>query len=88
MFQQDDILMQGLELMMFGVGAVFIFLSLLVLVTSLTSRLMSRYFPEQAEPAAPLQAASSVNLPASRPGQAELVAVIAAAIHQHRNQRP
>ena len=86
-FQQDDIFMQGVELMIFGVGAVAIFLSLLVLVTSLTSSFMSRYFPEQREPSAPAAAASSAILPAARPGQPELVAVIAAAIQQHRKQR-
>ncbi|MFU8765274.1 MAG: OadG family transporter subunit [Haliea sp.] len=87
MFQQDDIFMQGVELMIFGVGAVAIFLSLLVLVTSLTSSFMSRYFPEQPELPAPLAAASSAVLPAACPGQPELVAVIAAAIRQHRKPR-
>ena len=87
MFQQDDIFMQGVELMIFGIGAVAIFLSLLVLVTSLTSSFMSRYFPEQAEPPAPVKPTSPAALPAARPGQAERVAVITAAIHQHRKQR-
>lgn len=87
MFQQDDIFMQGVELMIFGVGAVAIFLSLLVVVTSLTSSFMSRYFPEQVEPPAPAKSTSLAALPGARPGQAELVAVIAAAIHQHRKQR-
>ncbi|MDO8861259.1 OadG family protein [Haliea sp. E1-2-M8] len=86
MGQQDDIFMQGVELMLFGVGAVGIFLSLLVLVTSLTSRFMSRFFPEQVESsvAAP---AGPAPISATGPGQAELVAVITAAIHQHRKQR-
>ncbi len=84
MDQQGDIFMQGVELMLFGVGAVAIFLSLLVLVTSLTSRFMSRFFPEQLEPAAAAPAGPAAKL---APAQAELVAVITAAIHQHRNQR-
>ncbi len=84
MDQQGDIFMQGLELMLFGVGAVAIFLTLLVLVTSLTSRFMSRFFPEQLEPSAAAPAGPALQ-PAPR--QAELVAVIAAAIHQHRKQR-
>lgn len=84
MGQQDGIFMQGVELMVFGVSAVAIFLSLLVLVTSLTSRIMSRFFPEHMEPAVGAPAAAQ---PATRAGQAELVAVITAAIHQHRKQR-
>lgn len=87
MSQQDDILIQGLELMLFGVGAVVLFLSLLVLVTSLTSRLMSRYFPERLASPVPVSAEGSASLPAAHPGQTALVAVIAAAIAQHRKQR-
>ncbi|MEQ9394467.1 OadG family protein [Haliea sp.] len=86
MFQQDDIFMQGVELMVFGVSAVVIFLTLLVIVTSLTSRFMSRYFPERAEAPAELPTRPAPP-PAAGPGQGELVAVIAAAIHQHRKQR-
>jgi oxaloacetate decarboxylase (Na+ extruding) subunit gamma len=86
-FQQDEIFMQGVELMIFGVGAVAIFLSLLVLVTSLTSSFLSRYFPEQREPSVLVETVCSAVLPAVRPGQPERVAVIAAAIQQHRKQR-
>lgn len=87
MGQQDDIFMQGVELMIFGIGAVAIFLSLLVLVTSLTSRFMSRFFPEQVEAPVAAKPASPGALPASCAGQAELVTVITAAIHQHRKER-
>ncbi len=76
--------MRGVELMIFGVGAVFVFLSLLVLVTSLTSRFMSRFFPEMAA-SRPVTAAAL--RPPVDPVPDELVAVIAAAIHQHRKQR-
>ncbi len=78
--------MQGVELMIFGVTAVVVFLSLLVLVTSLTSRLMSRFFPETATPRVAASARSEPRAP-DGPGPGELVAVITAAIHQHRKQR-
>lgn len=84
--QENDIFMQGVELMIFGVSAVAIFLTLLVMVTSLTSRFMSRFFPEQEEAPVAANTASPAALPATRPGQDELVAVITAAIHQHRKQ--
>ncbi|MEQ9464522.1 MAG: OadG family protein [Haliea sp.] len=81
---QGDIFMQGVELMIFGVSAVFVFLSLLVLVTSLTSRFMSRFFPEAV---APRPATSAALRSPADPAPGELVAVITAAIHQHRKQR-
>ena len=73
---------QGVELMLFGMGTVILFLGLLVLATTLMSRMLVRYFPEP-EPA-PVQARV-----AARPAAAdsELVAVISAAIHQHRNRQ-
>ena len=71
---------QGVELMLFGMGTVILFLGLLVLATTLMSRILARYCPEP-EP---------TPTPARVPGtpvaaDSELVAVISAAIHQHRN---
>ncbi len=79
----SDLIMIGLELMLLGMGSVFVFLILLVGVTSVMSRLLTRFFPE----AAPLPKA-----PAKRPKpspasvDAELIAVIGAAIKQHRSR--
>ena len=77
-----SIVEQGVELMLFGMGTVIVFLGLLVLATTLMSRLVSRYFPEPEPAAAPVRAASPP--PAA---EDELVAVISAAVHQHRNRR-
>lgn len=78
---QAGIIDQGLELMLYGMGTVVVFLALLVLATSIMSRLVGRYFPEpEPELPAPRKAAA----PAVDP---QLVAVISAAIHQHRNRR-
>jgi oxaloacetate decarboxylase (Na+ extruding) subunit gamma len=82
---QGDIVAQGWELLLYGMGTVVVFLGLLVAATTLMSGLVSRYFPEP-EP---------VLVSRSRPGQVltaesaiaaepELVAVISAAIHQYR----
>jgi oxaloacetate decarboxylase gamma subunit len=83
---QGDIVSQGLELMLFGMGTVVVFLALLVLATTGMSRFVGRYFPE---PEAPVQAAlrrlHSHKQPAEDPN---LVAVISAAIHQHRANKP
>ena len=71
---------QGVELMLFGMGTVILFLGLLVLATTLMSRMLVRYFPEP-EPAPARVAGTPVA------GDSELVAVISAAIHQHRNRQ-
>ncbi|TXS95382.1 oxaloacetate decarboxylase [Parahaliea maris] len=82
---QAGIIDQGLELMLYGMGTVVVFLALLVLATTVMSRLVERYFPEpEPELPAPRKAAALAADPAADP---QLVAVISAAIHQHRNRR-
>lgn len=82
--RQDELFMQGVELMLFGVSTVVIFLSLLVLAIGLASRVIQRFFPE-AVPAQP--ARSPVPPAASEPTvDAERIAVIAAAVYQHRQR--
>jgi len=72
---EDDLLRQGLELMLAGMGTVFLFLTLLVLATSLMSRLVLRLQPLPKEGASPPSA-----------GTAEEVAAVAAAIELHRRR--
>ena len=68
--------------MLYGMGTVVVFLSLLVVSTVAMSRLVTRYFPE---PQVLLQAA-----PQPQPGEAgpvddpELIAVVTAAVHRYR----
>jgi len=81
---QGDIIAQGFELMLYGMGTVVLFLGLLVLATAGMSGLISRYFPQPEPPAV-----------TARPGRPEktaaaeldpgVVAVITAAIHRHRD---
>jgi oxaloacetate decarboxylase gamma subunit len=79
---QGDMISQGIELMLYGMGTVVVFLSLLVAATAAMSRLFTRYFPESQ---VLLQAA-----PQLQPGEAgpvddpELVAVVTAAVHRYR----
>jgi oxaloacetate decarboxylase (Na+ extruding) subunit gamma len=80
---QGGMMAQAVELMVYGMGTVFVFLGLLVLAISLMSGLINRYFP-QPEPA---PVAARLHSPGETVG-AELdpgvVAVITAAIHRHR----
>ena len=43
---QGDMISQGLELMLYGMGTVVVFLSLLVVSTYVMSHLIAHYFPE------------------------------------------
>jgi len=82
---QADIVAQGVELMLYGMGTVVVFLTLLVVATTVMSRLMTRYFPDPAAPAVATRPAVSEQrrAPAVAP---QVVAAISAAIHQHRRR--
>ena len=81
---QGDIVGQGVELMLYGMGTVVVFLALLVVATTLMSRLVSRYFPEPE----PLVTTPAAVTPQATPGDdPRLVAVITAAVHRHRARR-
>lgn len=78
-----NLLSQGLELLVYGMGTVVVFLTLLVFATRLMSLLIQRFFPE-----APLVAPKRSARPpeASLAPSPELLAAIAAAVHQHRHR--
>lgn len=81
MSEQSDILAQGFNLMFYGMGSVFVFLTVLVFVTWLMSTLINRFLREP-EPAA---AASEV---LARPAQSlidpQRLRVLQAAVDAHR----
>ena len=79
---RGDIIDQGVELMLYGMGTVVFFLTLLIIVTSLMSWLLSRYFPEVEVPM--ISAGRDPAAPPVAVDQSQLVAVITAAIHRHR----
>ncbi|MCO7224199.1 OadG family protein [Pleionea sp. CnH1-48] len=73
----SDLLLEGLTLMLIGMGTVFVFLALLVVTLTLTSNLILKFWPEA-------EATDSHDTAASDNG--EVIAAITAAIHQHRNR--
>ncbi len=82
---QGSIVNQGVELMLFGMGTVLAFLTVLVLAITLMSWILQRYFP--VVEASPAQKSSLA--PASTAlSDANLIAVITAAIHQHKAKHP
>ncbi len=79
---QDTIITQGLELMLYGMGTVVVFLSLLVVATGAMSSLIERFFVE------PQPAARPTSQPAAKPADdGELIAVISAAVARHRQRQ-
>lgn len=79
----DNIVSEGINLMVFGMGFVFVFLTLLVFATSAMSKFVGKYVPE-AVPAAKPAAKRAATAPTSGSND-ELVAVIAAAVRKHRS---
>lgn len=71
---------QGLQLMLYGMGTVLVFLALLVLITAAMSALVVRFSPAPAPVGTPPVTAGAAADP-------QLLAVITAAIHQHRSGR-
>ena len=77
----DPLVLAGVELMLVGMGTVFVFLTLLVFVVKLMSAMVARFVTTKDSAAAPVsQTSGRVAIPAAH------VAVIAAAIDQHRNR--
>ena len=81
--ETTGLISEGLTLMVFGMGFVFIFLTVLVLATNFMSYMVNRFLPEAA--AAP--AVSRRPQPAAAAtDDAQLMAVISAAVHQYRQR--
>lgn len=78
---EQDLVQQGYDLMLFGMGTVFVFLTLLILCTSLMSALINRFFPE-AEKA--VKASVKRRSGKAEEVKPEVLAAIQLAIKEHR----
>lgn len=74
---------QGIDLMLYGMGTVAVFLALLVISTVLMSKVVQRYFADDEEPATPARAADT----GQEVVDARLLQIIKSAIDQHRAKR-
>jgi oxaloacetate decarboxylase (Na+ extruding) subunit gamma len=72
-----DLINSGLELMLAGMGIVYIFLAMLVVMINLMSSVVQRYFPERP---------SGLHLSAGNIDKTT-IAAITAAVHQYRQHR-
>lgn len=95
--EQSSLLNEGLTLMLFGMGFVFVFLTLLVFVTSLMSKLIIRYeknvgvIPDEGVPSPTTYIARHGSLITSAPASnttndASMVSAISAAVHKFRSR--
>jgi len=79
----DQLLLDGINLMALGMGAVFVFLTLLVFTTTLMSKIVMHFTPPEADASAtPVISGSQSN----QVSDGQLLAVISAAIHRHRSR--
>ncbi|MDR9467047.1 OadG family transporter subunit [Marinospirillum sp.] len=84
--QDADLMAEGLNLMLLGMGFVFVFLTVLVIATTVMSKTINRFFPS---PEIPTQGGIK-GRKASEPsaGQSsQIVAAISAAIQLHRQRK-
>lgn len=81
----ESLVQQGFSLMLYGMGVVFAFLTLLVIVTASMSHFVNRYFP-LVEPEAPSRPpAANTGTPSAQDPQ--LIAVLSAAIREFKSRR-
>ena len=81
-----DLMGEGLNLMLFGMGFVFLFLTLLVFVTSLMSRIVQTTMPVSDESQVTGGSVSAIPNPGAADPASDpvLLAVLSDAIQQHR----
>jgi|TARA_B110000977_G_scaffold18507_1_gene22314 oxaloacetate decarboxylase gamma subunit len=79
----STLISQGLDLMLYGMGTVFTFLTLLVGVTTLMSKVVNKLVIEQPEIAVSTIATAPVQIAV----EPRIAKVIQAAIDQHRSKR-
>lgn len=72
----SQLISQGLDLMLYGMGTVFIFLTVLVAITTIMSATVNKIAPEQIEDA-------EIKAPQTQV-ETRIVKAIQAAINQHR----
>jgi len=90
----DTLMQQGTDLLLFGMGSVLVFLTMLVIAMVAMSALVRRWFPEPEPVPAKNRASGAAQSsgPASQPKPASQIsgktlAIIKAAIEQHRTRR-
>ena len=82
---QDDLIEQGMDLMIYGMGTVVVFLTLLAVSTVLMSRFILKFFPDPEQ--LPDNRGNSAGSGSTPVVDAAIEQVIKQAIKQHRGKR-
>ncbi len=80
---QENLFQQGVELMIYGMGTVFVFLVVLIGVTVTMSAIVQRFFPDTSETIVPN---TQGPMSSDNNNDEQLVAVITAAVHKYRSR--
>lgn len=83
---QDNLLQQGFELMLYGMLFVFVFLLALIAIMSLVSAIVQRFPAEEPVVAVNKPRPAAVSKSAAAMPDARVLAVIQAAVAQHRSR--
>jgi oxaloacetate decarboxylase gamma subunit len=75
-----ELMSRGIELMLVGMGIVFLFLTMLVVAINIMSSLVQRFFPDAPTPTMGATPIVSGGIDKS------IIAAITAAVHQHRSK--
>jgi len=81
----ESLLSQGLNLMIFGMGTVFVFLTVLIFATSGMSAAVSRWFPEKTPEPTKTRTTRTAPVPGA-PVTTATLRVLQAAVDQHRQR--
>lgn len=82
----NSLIDQGFSLMLFGMGTVFVFLTVLIFATGAMSNVIMRWFPEKiVEPTVKKKRAPAAT--SGAPVSAATLKIIQGAIDQHRNRK-
>lgn len=88
-----SLLADGLNLMLLGMGFVFVFLTVLVIVTSIMSSVITKYeksvgvLPEEGIPAPTAVISQAMSEQQDAQANKNLLTVISAAIHRYRSNK-
>ena len=78
---QDNLMQQGVELMLYGMGTVFTFLALLIIATTAMSAFLQRFVKPE-----PLTVQAPVKVSEAAGNDDQLLAIISVAIHKYRSR--
>ena len=82
---QDNVFQQGVDLMLFGMGTVFVFLTVLIFATSAMSAVVTKWFPEK--PPEPSKNRTTGFAPLTgAPVTTATLRILQAAVDEHRQR--